>query len=303
MDAESVAQASVYLNSLPVDGDVVPFNRGERATIRRKLGEGYNAVLLLNTPDDEKVAFLRELLVPPPQQVPQPLSEADIRRIASSMIPTEVSDRLDQAVFLILDESSHEPIGAGFCVEYNGQKVALTARHNFLAQCPPRIVAHFMGPHLGTVELDLIREDPHLDYCIFNVVPGAYSPFYLQGHSLPPAKGSFCALAAFQIPLTQQLGDVDPNHFLGLSSCHIMKVHHRHVIFSCEAFAGDSGAALLLVDGEVYAMHLETVNQAREAIRQGSDAETMDSVLDSLDSLTRGLSSGQVGLCLHAIFH
>lgn len=64
----------------------------------------------------------------------------------------------------------------------------------------------------------------------------------------------------------------------------------HHLFYICTAFAGDSGAALLLKDGELVGLHVEMANAARERLeRMQTDLRgTWGEVEESLDAIVSG---------------
>lgn len=57
------------------------------------------------------------------------------------------------------------------------------------------------------------------------------------------------------------------------------------------------GGAVIISNGEIIGMHVETVNQARERLgRSNTVSNRLDDVEQSVDSLIRGLSSGSIGV-------
>jgi hypothetical protein len=72
---------------------------------------------------------------------------------------------------------------------------------------------------------------------------------------------------------------------------------YHYLRYRSSLFSGDSCAALIHADdGTVLGVHLETVNEASEALRKGEyDLET---VAESVNNLIQGFSQGFVGLRL-----
>ena len=54
--------------------------------------------------------------------------------------------------------------------------------------------------------------------------------------------------------------------FSGILDATIVKVSDRHVLYSSNSFSGDSGGTLTLNGGNVLAVHLEGVNEAKERV-------------------------------------
>ena len=63
-----------------------------------------------------------------------------------------------------------------------------------------------------------------------------------------------------------------------------------HLLYVCIAFAGDSGAALLLKDGKLVGLHMEFANMARERLEQmQTDSKgQLGEVEESLEAIISG---------------
>ena len=61
-------------------------------------------------------------------------------------------------------------------------------------------------------------------------------------------------------------------------------------------FSGETGGAFILAStGDLLCIHLETVNQAKEKLRKNG---TPTEIVESINALVSGLSSGFIGLRL-----
>ncbi|KAF4149800.1 Trypsin-like peptidase domain [Phytophthora infestans] len=81
-----------------------------------------------------------------------------------------------------------------------------------------------------------------------------------------------------------------------------ISAHRRHIMYSCPTYAGDSGAALLLKDGFLVGIHLETINALREEMdSKKTIKDRLNDVEESLDNIARsGLAQGcSFGLLAH----
>ena len=107
------------------------------------------------------------------------------------------------------------------------------------------------------------------------------------------------ALASFTNALSQQLQEITSftNDGFAVIPSSVFKVSTNHIVYSSVAFSGDSGGALLFTkNGEVVAMHLETVNEAAEELQLNKF--TLKDVAKSVNSCVAGFSSGFLGLRL-----
>jgi hypothetical protein len=97
--------------------------------------------------------------------------------------------------------------------------------------------------------------------------------------------------------LSAQLGDVLLGDKFAVMPATIYKVSDNHVVYSSSCFSGESGGAVVFgPTGKVFALHLETVNQANERLRK--EEITLAEVADSVNSIVRGMSQGFLGLRL-----
>jgi len=84
-------------------------------------------------------------------------------------------------------------------------------------------------------------------------------------------------------------------------NCITLSHSRRHLFYSCPTFAGDSGSALIIEDGCLVGIHLETINALREHIeRQKVIKDRLSDVEESLDNLlAAGLAQGCSALLAH----
>jgi hypothetical protein len=205
-----------------------------------------------------------------------------------------------KSVFLIFDNDSsgYHPVGAGFFVSHH---VAITACHNLQNPTVGLIIKGKFGEVQDSVTQDLAftvaRFDEQIDYCLLWET-SAIEHGHLVLSSEVPHQMDQCVLAAFQIPLTEELlGVFESGHQVGFMPGRVTKIGRRHFLFDGSSFSGDSGGAVILaLSQQVVGIHLETVNQARERISQASVKERLNAVEQSVDSLVRGLHSGSLAL-------
>ena len=92
----------------------------------------------------------------------------------------------------------------------------------------------------------------------------------------------------------------------------------RHFAYTCSTWAGDSGGALIVLDGRVVGIHLETINQAKqlrerlhamEGLQLGGSqdeqsipelAERINDIEGSLSSVIECLASGEIAIACSA---
>ena len=150
------------------------------------------------------------------------------------------------------------------------------------------------------------------DVIVFKIQEGAEdSAAYLDPAVDIPEISDECVMLAYQIGIHEEVKEMGKELSVGAFQGSVVKTHERHFVYSCPSFAGDSGGAIIFSGGQVFGMHIETVNQALERRRLGSlDEEAATSqelaqraaaVEQSVDSLIASLSSGAIGISMTAI--
>jgi hypothetical protein len=129
---------------------------------------------------------------------------------------------------------------------------------------------------------------------------------YMKIVARDPQRAEPVGVICYQIGVHEDLAGFSESFKLniGVMQAYITKVSVNHIFMQTATFAGDSGAGVVLHDGQLVAMHLEGVNEARERIGRkkviGSSKPGMmtalNNVCDSVDSLTKGLSQGSVAV-------
>ena len=230
-----------------------------------------------------------------------------------------VHDKLTASVFFLVD-GENNPIGTGFLVDSG---LAVTVAHNFkdekgrqFAQEGTEVDGHFGRPHLKqVVKLKVEFLDFVNDVCVLSGGPFVN---FLSPVLETLKAGTKCILAAFQIGLHKDVAHLDTSLSLGVFKGAVSKAHARHFVYDCPSFSGDSGGALILSNGNVVGIHVETVNEARERLRLqdvDSDIESIkelnrrvqdvqarvEDVAKSVNSLTDSLSSGAIGISISSV--
>ena len=75
-------------------------------------------------------------------------------------------------------------------------------------------------------------------------------------------------LASFQIGIAEYALTFERRLGFCPASDVTISPHGQHLLYICTAFAGDSGAALLLKDGELVGLHMDFANAARERLER-----------------------------------
>jgi hypothetical protein len=77
----------------------------------------------------------------------------------------------------------------------------------------------------------------------------------------------------------------------------MLRASPHHIVYTSNLFSGDSGGAVICSEnGNVIALHLETVNEAHEKLENSK--LTLKIVNESVNSLLSGLSQGFIGFRL-----
>ena len=105
--------------------------------------------------------------------------------------------------------------------------------------------------------------------------------------------GTTLALCAFQTAIQEHAPEFGCR--MGVMPATAVRVspHERHLLYACTTYAGDSGGALLMHDGQLVGIHLEFVNALRENLARKVDVtERLTDVEESLDELMAGAGQG-----------
>ena len=148
--------------------------------------------------------------------------------------------------------------------------------------------------------LQVVKLDPHLDYCILELTGSAKFTEFLETDGSSTLKLTTPVfLAAHQIGIQDQLDDCDMKLSLGITTGAIVQRSGRHMLHSCASFKGDSGGAIVISNGKVIGIHIAAVNEAKEML----DLTAVDfgSVAESINQLCDAQSSGSVALLVSAM--
>lgn len=207
-----------------------------------------------------------------------------------------------RCVFALSSASRGEPAGVGVLCGSAGS--AVTACRNLRGAVTGSLVYGKVFPSAGEnsapvqLTLKIVHFNPELDYAILHVVkPRAY-PHFLPCYTGPlggVTGGAALALCAFPWAIQEDLLDEQFSSGLGVMSANGVRLspHARHLLYSCITYAGDSGGALLLQDGELVGVHLDFANALREALaRRASVDVRLSGVEGSLAALVAGAGQG-----------
>ena len=191
------------------------------------------------------------------------------------------------------------PIGVMFFVS---PECAVTANHNLGSKKTDDYVYYKQPGQRSPSMISVCFQDEQQDFAILRCGKGKHAHLALLDTSAsPPECGVNFLLAAYQIGITEELGDDFETTFGLMQGC-VTKTSKNHMVYQSTTFAGDSGAALTLVNGNVIGIHVEGVNQAKERLRKKSDVnERLTEVENSVDGLIKGTAQGCIGLLAHVV--
>jgi hypothetical protein len=181
--------------------------------------------------------------------------------------------------------------------------VAVTAAHNLTER---RSVTHVFGKVYPFVEdtestvtvlaFEIVKVNCELDFAVLRVVTPLTYRHFLECCMWPggSVRGNApLALCAFQLATQEDLPEFGVGLGVMTSSAVRLSPNLRHLLYQCTTYAGDSGAALLLYDGQLVGMHLDFVNALRESLdRKTSVNCRLSDVEQSLAALVAGAGQG-----------
>lgn len=130
--------------------------------------------------------------------------------------------------------------------------------------------------------------DTEMDYAILqSSTDHAYLPVYDD----PPEQlvGADLVLAGYRIGIEEYAPMLSRR--LGFTKADTITIsnHNNHLFFRCTTFAGDSGAALILMDGCLVGIHQEAVNALRERLQHAKLVKDRLSEVElSIDAVVNG---------------
>jgi hypothetical protein len=225
---------------------------------------------------------------------------AVLRSRSNRLLSLDALASARRSVFMLSLTDSDDPVGAGVFFE-RGR--AVTAAHNLPALRVECVFGSFGTDSASEAPrrfgLRVVSRDDELDVAVLVCECAYVHPHFLTPFHGKPSMltGETMVLCAFQLALREDLPDFDA--CMGVMPACGIKVSaaQRHVAYSCTTWAGDSGGALLLHDGELVGIHLALVNALHDTLeRKLAVDEQLDSVEASLNELVRGVSNGCVAL-------
>ena len=182
------------------------------------------------------------------------------------IVPDRFLENLKYSTVQILGEDD-APVGMGFFVS---PQIVVTAYHNIKDSPNIRALVTSAEGQMSTHTLTFApsieanaEKCKNLDLAVLEtttVHPHHLSIYSLDGNIM---RVKDFALASYSIGYSPVLGGEFFEDKFAVMPVIIYKVTTNHVVYLCNAFSGDSGGAVVCSSrGEVFALHLETVNQA-----------------------------------------
>jgi len=215
-----------------------------------------------------------------------------------TILPTRYLENVEKSSVKILDEA-FAGVGVGF---YISSTKVISCSHNFpnlkgLSLTEAKLLSfwceNFEGTRMGLRLLGFSDENDY-DVVIFD---GDQSSFFLS-IGTPRQDMSRLAITSFGISIAKAIDNtaIISEHHTVIQAT-LFKISPHHIVYSSNLFSGDSGGAVICsANGEVIAIHQETVNEANEKL-EDSDV-TAHKLNASINSLVSGLSQGFIGLRL-----
>lgn len=152
--------------------------------------------------------------------------------------------------------------------------------------------------------------DAALDVCALAIEEdGRKKASFLELTTTIPDRGFRVAVVAFQLALQEHIADTFPFK-LGIMEGTVVKASTNHVLLQSATFSGDSGAAMMLFDGKMFAMNVEGVNAAKERLQHKSMTVSkptlkarVEAVEESVDSLVADTQAGSIGVLAKCVRH
>ena len=203
-------------------------------------------------------------------------------------------------MFLILEENEdgvHKGVGMGV---FFSPTLAVTCDHNLTEEHTVGSLVP-LGLKNEKANIEVVARNPELDFAILKaskprsfIAPWNGNPVHLKGRSDLVLASYRLGIDDYQEPYKGELG-------FAPAACIAISTHKRHIMYSCPTYAGDSGAALIVKDGFLVGIHLETINALREELeRKKVIKDRLNDVEQSLDMIVRsGLAQGCSGLLAH----
>lgn len=187
----------------------------------------------------------------------------------------------------------------GVAVFVGGSR-AITVDHN-LGDAAVGSSLHLYNPsERKGLQVRVAARSAEFDYAVLEY--GGTYPHHLQLYTGSPGdlRGLRLALCAFQLGIQEEVPEFAIS--MGVMSAAGVKLSKRehHLIYTSETWPGDSGAALVMRDGQLVGLHVAGVNALCESFDRKCDLEERLSVVEeSLEQAARSVATGCIALLSH----
>jgi hypothetical protein len=192
----------------------------------------------------------------------------------------------------------YSAVGVGVFVTKNK---AVTAAHNLDTD---NVVGSTVRVVLPEVKTELVLRvhvrDDGLDIAVLEF-DGEHEHLDLYTGQLSTLVGQRLAMCSYMLGVEEELEEF--SRTMAVSAAYVNKEsrHGNHIVYQSNAWPGDSGAAVVLRDGQLLGVHVAGVNALREKFeKMHSIAERLNAVEESLEAAARSIASGCVAVTVKA---
>lgn len=224
-----------------------------------------------------------------------------LRDRVTHVLPVAVQQHAARCLFQMRLHGDGSSVGVGVFFKSG---LAVTACHN-LANV--RVGAAVFGRVINCddTEVELVFSvavrNEALDAALLTCTT-AYEHF-LEPYTGVPAELICCnmALCAFQTAIQEELPEFKQRIGVFYALCSKLSANNTHMVYQSTSWAGDSGASLLLFDGQLVGIHLGIVNDLQRLKEQvlGAD-DVLAELASSVNALIDGQSQGCIALLASA---
>jgi S1-C subfamily serine protease len=234
----------------------------------------------------------------------------------------EAKRKVERSVFLIKEKSmevdgssnssgSRDSTNSGASTQihtYEGVGVfvssnrLLTADHVLDDDRPVGSMVDIYNPKLRLkLQAQVLSRDSQYDYAVLGY--DGNHPHYLELYLGDPEDlvGESMAMCAFQIRIHEETPEFGAS--MGVMRAEGVKLSKRkhHLIYTAQAWNGDSGGALVLYEGQLVGLHVEGVNALIEKYdRHQATEQRLSAIEDSLEDAARSVAHACIAILANA---
>ncbi len=179
---------------------------------------------------------------------------------------------------------------------------AVTADHNLPQSAPVGSTLDAYIPEQHTqLQVQVIERNAELDFAVLGCEGSPRDHLQLYTGEPDNLCGEQLALCSFQLGIHEELPECSTS--MGIMRADGVKLSRRknHLIYTSQTWPGDSGAALVMYDGQLVGLHLAGVNALREKFERMhvEHEERLSAVEDSLELAAQSVATGCIALLSH----